>query len=227
MSSKVVIFDVNKYKNLNEIERDILNKINQKPMEFLDNNIIDISKTFYYSKSSISRLSQKMGFKHLKDMKLYINTKLSMLDLYSVNKDELDIKDRINNLKTYNIYAINETLSNIDANNVQSICKRIMKANKIFTYGLGSSFLAAQEMSENILKLGINSIAKHDLHNLLLALSSANKDDLLFLFSKSGENKEIIFLIKICDELNIDICLITCNETLSEKVKYKIIMKDL
>lgn len=226
MNSKINIFDIEKYSNLNDVEKDLLDKINEKPVDFLDNNIIDISKNFYSSKSSISRLSQKIGFKHLTDMKLYISAKLAMNDLYNV-KEESNSYSRISNLKTYNIFAINETLSNIDVDNLKQICKRIMNSKKIFSYGLGSSYLAAQELSQNMIKLGIYSTSTYDMHNLLLALSSSDSNDLLILFSRSGENKEILYLIEICKELKIDIFLITCNDELSKRVKYKIIMKDI
>lgn len=227
MNSKTDIFNIEKYENLNDIEKDLLEKINENPVEFLDHNIIDISKNFYSSKSSISRLSQKMGFKHLSDMKLYINAKLAMQDLYNVDKEELNSESRISNLKTYNIFAINETLSNISLDEISIICKKIKNSRKVICYGLGSSYLAAQELSQNMLKLGINSLSIYDIHNLLLALSSTIKDDLLVLFSKSAQNKEILFLIKACDELGIDVLLITCNKEIVNRVKYKIIMKDI
>ncbi|RXY96974.1 MurR/RpiR family transcriptional regulator [Malacoplasma penetrans] len=227
MTSKLTIFNIEKYQNLNEIEKDLLKKINENPIQFLDNNIIDISKSFYSSKSSISRLSQKIGFKHLSDMKLYISGKLAMQDLYNLDKEESNTKSRIRNLRTYNIFAINETLSNINISDIKNICANIIKSRKVICYGLGSSFLAAQELSQNMLKLGINSISINDIHNLLLALSSADKSDLLVLFSKSGTNKEISYSIKVCNELNIDVLLITCNKEVANRVKYKIIMEDI
>ena len=150
-----------------------------------------------------------------------------MQDLYNVDKEELNSESRISNLKTYNIFAINETLSNISLDEISIICKKIKNSRKVICYGLGSSYLAAQELSQNMLKLGINSLSIYDIHNLLLALSSAIKDDLLVLFSKSAQNKEILFLIKACDELGIDVLLITCNKEIVNRVKYKIIMKDI
>lgn len=223
----IKIFDTDKIENLNESEKEILEHINKNPDAFLDGNIVDLAKFFYSSKSSISRLSQKLGFKYLIDMKLYVRGKVALNEFYDINNGN-DTVSIINNLRAYNMYGINETLQKIDIKVIQNVSKAISKANRIFCFGLGSSYLPAYELSSNLLKLGINAVSTNEIHKFLLAapLSSNNKE-IVVLFSKGAKNKEILYILKVCNDLKIDAVLITHNDDDKLDVKYKILFSDL
>ena len=219
------IFDVSKYETLNEVEKDLLNLINKNPYALLDHDIITASKMLYSSKSSISRLSKKLGFTHLIDMKLFMRANIALHQLYDVKKEN-NTENRINNLKAYNIYAINETLTSIDIRTINNLVRDIKNSHCVFCFGLGSSFLPAYELSCNLMKLGINSFVKTDIHNMQLSLTRSRPNNLLIIFSKSGIGKEISFLLKICKELKIDVAIVTANREKLD-VKYKILLTDL
>lgn len=225
MESKIKIFDEENI-NLNKTEIDIVRKINDNIDLFLSSNILDLEKILFYSKSSISRLCQKMGFKNINEMKSFAIEKKSKLELYKVHKEE-DTYTRINNLIAYNVYTINETLKNINANNLNDICNKILSCEKVFCYGIGSSYLPAYEFSHNLLKLGIKANAFNDLHVLLLSLSSISGNNLLVVFSKSAAHSEIIFIIEAAKKLNIPVLLVTNNKDFNNGVTYKIVFEDL
>ncbi|MBD5445764.1 MAG: MurR/RpiR family transcriptional regulator [Mycoplasma sp.] len=220
------IFDIDKISNLNESEKEMLEHINSNPVSFLDNNLIDCSKLFYSSKSSISRLSQKLGFKYLIDMKLYIRGKIAVNELYDVTNGN-DTVSIVNNLKAYNIFGINETLINIDIDTIKNVCKEITKAKRVISFGIGSSYLPAYEFSCNLLRLGINSASTNDIHNFLLIISSSNKNETVVVFSKSARNKEILYILDVCKEIGINVVLITNNSEDNLDVKFKILINDI
>lgn len=224
--NSIKIFDVSKIENLNESEKEILESINNNPVAFLDNNIVDFSKLYYSSKSSVSRLSQKLGFKYLIDMKLFVRGRMAINEFYDVNNGD-DTTSIINNLRAYNMFGINETLLNINIKDIQNICSEITKAKRVFCFGLGSSYLPAYELSSNLLKLGINSTSTNEIHKLLLALSSSGNQEILILFSKSAKTKEILYLIKVCKDLEINTVLITHNDQDKIDVKFKILISDI
>lgn len=220
-----IIFNENNM-DLNETEKSIIRVINNNIDVFLKSNILELEKLLFYSKSSISRLCQKMGFKNLVEMKNYAIEKQSQLNTYKVEK-ELTTESRISNLIAYNVYTIKETLSNIDTKLIEQVCDQIKNSANTFCYGIGSSYLAAYELSNNLLKLGINSVAFNDLHVLLLALSCANKNNTLIIFSKSASHKEILFAIQTCKKNKIDVILITNNGEIEDGIKYKIIFDEM
>lgn len=213
--------------SLSDLEKDIVKDINENPTNFLVFNIIDYSKSLFTSKSSISRLSQKLGFSNLMEMKLFVKEQLTKNEFnYNINPD-ISLKDRINNLKSYNNYAINETLINLNIDNLAMICSEISKAKKIIVFGVGSSYLAAMELAKNLHKIGLNIVSSSDIHNAILKISNFSNDDLLICFSKSGMTKEIKFINKAAKYVNANTLLITASNSEFENVDFKIHLMDL
>ncbi|MGL5590700.1 MAG: MurR/RpiR family transcriptional regulator, partial [Metamycoplasmataceae bacterium] len=173
--------------SLSELEKKIVQEINSNPASFLSLNIVEYAKSIFTTKSSISRLSQKLKFSSILEMKLFVNQELTKQQLsYNIGSDT-SIEDRINNLRSYNNYAINETLMNLDLKNFQKICKEISNAKKIIIFGVGSSYLATLELATNLQKIGFNVVALSDVHNSILKVAHFTKNDLLICFSKSGK----------------------------------------
>ncbi|MGL5520106.1 MAG: MurR/RpiR family transcriptional regulator, partial [Metamycoplasmataceae bacterium] len=205
------ILDVSN-KKLNASEIYVVDKINEDPKLFTMSSIIELSKIYYISKSSLSRLVRKIGFNNVFEMKIFIQKEITKHEnIYSIKVGE-DTKTRINNLMSYSNFGINETLLNIDVNNFSKIAKIIKKSNRVLSFGIGSSFLAAQELSNNLQKIGINISSCQDIHNAILKISNFNENDLILVFSKSGETEEVIFLLKAAKELNSKTVIITVNE---------------
>ncbi|MDK2819786.1 MAG: MurR/RpiR family transcriptional regulator [Mycoplasmataceae bacterium] len=213
--------------HFSDLEKEIIQEINTNPNNFLLLNIVDYSKILFTSKSSISRLSQKLGFANLMEMKLFVKEQLTKNEFsYNINPDSL-LKDRISNLKSYNNFAINETLTNLDLDNLQKICIKIYNSKKIITFGVGSSFLAALELANNLQKIGLNIAASNDIHNSILKISNFNEEDLLICFSKTGITKEVIFLNKAAKHVNSKTLLITAQNDEVENIDFKIHLMDL
>ncbi len=210
-----------------QLEKDIIKEININPSQFLFLNIIDYSKEIFVSKSSISRLSQKLGFSSMLEMKLFIKQEIIKHQFsYNINSN-ISINNRINNLRSYNNYAINETLINLDLDNFQKICKIICDSKKIIIFGVGSSYLASLELSTNLQRIGLNVVSSNDIHNSILKLSYFNHNDLLICFSKSGTTKEILFLFESAKGIGAKTLLITANKDYGKNIDFKIYLMDL
>lgn len=213
--------------HFSDLEKEIIQEININPNKFLLFNIVDYSKSLFTSKSSISRLSQKLGFGNLMEMKLFIKEQITKNEFnYNINSDSL-MEDRINNLKSYNNFAINETLTDLDLANLKKICIEISKSKKIITFGVGSSFLAALELANNLQKIGLNIMASNDIHNSILKISNFDEKDLLICFSKTGTTKEVIFLNQAAKYVNSNTLIITAQDDKIKNVDFKILLKDL
>ncbi|WP_022935482.1 MurR/RpiR family transcriptional regulator [Mesomycoplasma moatsii] len=209
------------------VENEIINRINDNPKEFVELDLVSYSKKINCSKSAIQRLVKLLNFESLFSMKQYVNESIIFNDLFFNIKDNITTKDRVNNIKSYNNFAINETIMNLDIKNLSKIISKICKAKQILVFGIGSSYLAATEFSNNMLKLGFSISASNDIHNSLLILSNFSKTDLLILFTKSGVAKEIQFFKKNKQEFLFDILVVTANENYAKEFKYKIIHKDM
>lgn len=207
-------------------EKFLLDKINEYPHKFLNLNIVDFASEFFSTKSTLSRLIKKLGFESVLDMKLYCQRELTKSGLYQLEIDS-DLPSRLNNLKTYNNYAITNTIENLDLKSFSQVCKRISLASKILVFGIRSSFLACYELATNLQKLGKNANAYDEIHETILKIASFNSHDLIIIFSKNANNKEVLFLLEKAKEMGIDSILITANESISENITYKILLKNM
>lgn len=207
-------------------EKFLLEKINEYPHKFLNLNIIDFSEEFFTTKSTLFRLVKKLNFDSVLDMKLFCQRELAKKGLYQLEIDSTT-QSRLNNLKTYNTYAIINTIESLDVKLFTLVCNKISGSRKILIYGIGSSFLASHELSISLQKININAFASDEIHETILKISSFNKDDLIIIFSKSAKNKEILFLLEQAKSLKIPSVLITGNEQIKDIFTYKILFKNM
>jgi DNA-binding MurR/RpiR family transcriptional regulator len=213
--------------SLSDLEIEIVKEINVNPSQFLLLNIVDYSKSIFTSKSTISRLSQKLGFSTILEMKLFINQELTKQQMsYGISSNNTT-DDRVNNLRSYNNYAINETLINLDLKNFSTICKQILNSKKIIIFGVASSYLASLELATNLQKIGLNVAASNDIHNSILKVAHFNDDDLLICFSKSGTTKEVLFLNECVKSIGGKTLLITARNEELKNIDFKINLRDL
>lgn len=210
-----------------KVENEVIKKINNNPMEFIESDLISYSKKINCSKSAIQRLVKILNFDSLQQMKQHIHQELIFNKLFFDVNDNSSTKDRINNLKIYNNFSINKTIDSIDYQELNKIIKKINSSKQILVFGVGSSYLASTELANNILKLGFSINASSDIHNTLLTISSFTKNDLLILFTKSGQTKEIKFFQENLNKFPFDILVITSNKDFAKNFTYKIIHIDM
>lgn len=207
-------------------EKFLLEKINEHPHKFLNLNIVDFSEEFFTTKSVLFRLVKKLNFESVLEMKLFCQQELAKKGLYQLEIDSTP-QSRLSNLKTYNTYAIINTIESLDVNLFTLVCKTISESRKILLYGIGSSFLACRELSINLQKININVTASDEIHETILKISSFSNEDLIVIFSKSAQNKEILFLLEQTKELDVKSVLITANEEIKQNFTYKILFKNM
>lgn len=213
-------------KDLTHNEKFLLDKIHEYHHKFLNLSIVDFSKEFYATKSTLSRLVKKLHFDSVLEMKLHLQQELTKKGLYQLEIDST-LLSRLNNLKIYNNYAITNTIENLDLNLFDIVCKKIANAKKILIFGIRSSFLAVQELAINLQKIGINAFYCNEIHESILKISNFNKNDLIIIFSKNAKNKEIMFLLKEAKNLEFETVLITANEEIKDVFTYKILLKNM
>lgn len=213
-------------KHLTHNEKFLLEKINEYPHKFLTLNIVDFSKEFFTTKSTLSRLVKKLNFDSVLDMKLYCQRELTKNGLYQLKPDE-NTASRIENLKTFNSYAIANTIDNIDFVAFNRVCRKISSAGKILLFGIGESYLACYDLANNLQKIGINAISCQEIHDVILKIPSFTKKDLIIIFSGIEDSKEVSFLLKHAALLKIRVILITADEEIKECFSEKIILKNI
>ncbi|WP_169734591.1 MurR/RpiR family transcriptional regulator [[Mycoplasma] testudinis] len=218
MEKKFVILD-SQTPGLSENDKKTINLINKDPVPLQDLIIENAAKTYFTTKSSLSRLAKRLKFGSYLKMRLYVKEQYTKYHDHPIN-DSDNLMDRVHNLESYYIYAISQTIKNIDKKNLRDICHVIDKAKRIFVYATGASFHAASDFSRNLQMLRKQANAYKDLSYAILELASLDARDVVILFSHSGKTKEVLFLLEQCNSLKLRTIIISSNEKLRSKGNY-------
>ncbi len=116
------------------------------------------------------------------------------------------------------IIALNRTLNKIDSN-FDKACEILSNVSgKVITIGLGKSGYIAMKMSGTLSSTGTPSIFIHAAEALHGDMGAIKKNDVIIIYSKSGETNEIIKLLPLLKILKCPIISITgdCTSSLAE-----------
>ncbi len=211
-----------------EIKKKIQGKFNSLPKnqkkvaEYLIDNLDDIpflniqelSKATNVSVASIVRVAQGIGFSGFNELRAAISnslkSQLNNKEIFPLFEKHDAQKDLLTEVANLDIKNINDTLHLIDRENVNKIVSTVLSANKVYTAGLGISYLLAEILAYQLMQVGVDaSVLKHTsilFHEQILFL---NKNDLLISFSFPPYSKETIDAAKFAKDRGIKVVSFT------------------
>lgn len=186
------------YKKLNENDLYIWNYILSHKEACSSMSMQELASNCNVSHTTILRFAQKLGLEGYSELKIYL--KWGNKDNYSFNEEEID--------NTYKDYI--KTMDLLKKEDFTELFSMMEKANKIYAYGTGAvQTNAAVELKRNFLTVGklINVLEGKD--ELYIIGKYLKENDLVFLFSLSGENNLINDFAMKLKERGIKIISIT------------------
>ena len=113
----------------------------------IDFSAQNIAQMMHVSEASITRFSKKCGYAGYREFIYVYNVQIAEpIDSHTLlTKNVLSDYEEI----------LNKTYSLIDENQIQRIIEHILKAKRVYFYGIGSSGLVAQEMKSRFMRLGL------------------------------------------------------------------------
>jgi len=208
----------NKFEKLPKNQRKVADYIveNFDKISFL--NVHDISLATGASVASVVRFAQRIGFSGFSELRDSISDSLQnhlnnmrTFPLFDKRNLEEDILTSVANLDIKNI---NETLTIIEREVFDRSIDLILKSNRVYTSGLGISYLLAEILAYQLTQVGTDaSVFKHSytlFHEQILYM---NKHDLLFAFSFPPYSKETIEATKFAHERGIKVISVTNKAT--------------
>lgn len=216
---------MDRYKEIKEQIKsryDSLPRNHRKIAEFFINNfdripflnVQELSESTGASVASIVRFAQRSGYKGFSELREAIAESLQkglrnseIFPLLEKSKSEVDLLTEVANLDIKNI---SDTLNFIERKSFDFIIDRISTARRIYTGGLGISYLLAEILAYQLTQVGIDSTALKHTHTLFHEqILYLNSKDLLVLFSFPPYSTETIDLARFAQERKIDSIAIT------------------
>lgn len=180
-----------KYIEFSHNEKKIAMYILQKNNEIKNINIQDLANAVDTSTSTVTRFCKKIGCEGFVDMKIKLSG--AKPDVLMIN-DNPNVFDEV--FSYYN-KVIERTKRNFDIELINALVEEIERANRIFIYGVGSSGLTAMEITQRLLRMGLNVSSNTDSHMMIINSTIITKDDLVIGVSSSGSTPEVVDALKI------------------------------
>ncbi len=206
-----------RYKDLPKNQKRIADYFinNSDSIPFL--SVQEVSKATDASVASIVRFAQRTGFTGYSELRDAIAESLQnqlsgkmIFPLFDKQKVEEDLLTTVAN---QDIKNINDTLSLIERDNFRNAVREIEKANRIFTAGLGISYLLAEILAYQLTQVGIDAaVFKHDYTVFHEQIMFLKKNDLIIAFSFPPYSRETVEACEYARNKNIRIISITNKE---------------
>ncbi|WP_019423038.1 MurR/RpiR family transcriptional regulator [Paenibacillus sp. OSY-SE] len=198
------------YPSLTKTEKKIADYVLKDPDSVLYATVTDLAEKADAGETSVLRFCRNLGFKSYQDFKLSLAkdlvTPLKHQESQIEENDELSIVAQ--KMTMENIASLEHTLSLLNMNELQKAVDAILKAQRLFFMGVGSSAMTAMDAQYRFMRLGFVGEAVTDPHVMAMNATLMSSNDVVFGISTSGSTKDLVDTIRLAKENNVYfICL--------------------
>lgn len=220
--------------NLTKADLALLKYIKDRGLDVCNAPISEIARNCGVSHATVTRFARKFGYDSLQSFKIALAQEIGMTsdlgDLISVSisYDE-DSRQTAAKLSQLIASTIVQTAQSVNHQSLARITRVLSNARRVLFIGKGNSGFVALDTAFKFNRIGIDSRAIIDSHEMLVLCSLLDKKDVVVAFSNSGSTPEIIKavnlarqeqakVIGITAESSSDLCKIA-NDSLLYSVK--------
>lgn len=203
--------------NMTKSDLAVMNYIQAKGLEVCNAPISEMAKSCGVSHATITRFVRKFGYESLQAFKIALAKEVGSGEnighLISVNiaLDESS-EDTVSKLTQLMTDTIRRTAKGIDHKSLARITSFFFKANRVYFIGKGNSGFVAADSAFKFNRIGIDSRAFIETHEMLMMCSMLKRRDLLVAFSNSGTTPEIIKACELAKQEGCKIIGITADK---------------
>ena len=187
------------YNSLTKAEKKVADAVLGSPDDALLETVTDLAERAGVGETSVIRFCRKLGFRGYHEFKLSIAQDLVHAPSYSTEevKPEDDVLTVARKITAKNETMLKKTLDLIQADQLQRAVERMLAAEKIYVFGVGSSGITALDLHYRLMRIGMNVEAHRDAHIIAMCASLVRKGQLVFGISTSGSTKDLVDPLKM------------------------------
>ncbi|NRA88210.1 MAG: MurR/RpiR family transcriptional regulator [Rhizobiales bacterium] len=227
MSFDIISHIADMQNQLSKSEKLVAELVLEDAQYVIANNIDDISSKVKVSMPTVTRFCRSVGVSGLRELKIKLSQNMKLDQRFLSNDMPIrNIEDIAQNILVKAQQAIFEVNQQIDFAMVTNVIDVILRSNQIFAFGSGGiSSLLSKEMVNRFFRFKINISESNDSEMQKMMSATVGKGDLLFLFSVSGYNENLIECARIAKQYNAKIVAITRHNTpLAKVADYKLLI---
>lgn len=195
-------------------ERGLVDYILSDPDGAADIDIHQLARVSYCSPSTIVRLCRKLGFQGYRDMRRQLVCELAVRHKNTEQKAQrLERSDRMEDVirqTTYgNITSLEQSMQLIEPETMARCVELLAGCDTVLLFGLGASWLVAQDAYLKFLRIGKRCVCCGDIHSQYLMARSAKSADAAIVVSYSGCTEEMIRIARELQAQGVPIIAVT------------------
>jgi len=179
-------------------EKKIATYILKYPQDVLYMTINELSAKSQSSPAAVVRFCKSMGTNGFGHLKVRLSTVLQQEQAteYMDIEDQESAASIVKKTLSNTVQTLENTAHQIDYQAVEQVVLMFDQAQIIYVYGVGASFLIAEDIAGKWRRLGKIIYAISDRHLLIAAMATQNENAVFFGVSYSGETKEVLSLVE-------------------------------
>lgn len=173
--------------------------------------VTDLSEQAGVGETSVIRFCRKLGFRGYHEFKLSIAQ--DIVNLPSVSNVEIELEDdtltKARKMTARNEMKLKNTLDLINPGDLDRAVHRMLAADKVYIYGVGSSGITALDLHYRLMRIGMNAEAHRDSHIIAMSASLVKKGDVVFGISTSGSTRDLVDPMRQAKENGAEVICLT------------------
>lgn len=190
------------YPHFGDKEKSIADYILNDPKKIIHSTISQVAEDVQVAEATVFRFCKRIGFKGYHAMKIALASEIiePIKDIHENLTEDDDEKTIAEKVFRSNIRALEDTIKTINSHTFKEAVDVMLKAHRIEFYGTGGSGITAMDAHHKFLRIGIPTMAYTDNHLQLISASQLSSQDVVFLISHSGANKDILLALDVAKE---------------------------
>lgn len=208
---------LNEYSKLDRAEKRVAQAVQNNPEAVVKMTIKELSILGETSETTVFRFCHKLGYSGFSDFK--IDLAMGLFDpekeLHSNIEKNDDTHLVTKKMLSSYIDSATRTIERNTVENFDEISQRIVEAQSLYFFGMGGSYSIADDARHKFVRFNQRSFAESDSHWQTILAATSTPNDVCFLFSNSGSNKDLLELIPYLKEKGIITVGFSSNESSS------------
>lgn len=179
--------------------------------DIADLKISKICDELFISIASATRLAKRLELDGFSQLKIYLAEEKTQNKLSSQKYSNISASKYYDDVMN----SLNNTLTNIDTDQIEQLSYEIEKASKINFFAVGGSNIIITDFAQKLSRIMIPVTFHSDTHFQYVEAANSNSSQLCIGLSYSGLTHEILDNLKIAKENGASTVIVTNNKNLS------------
>ena len=179
---------------LSKSEASVAEYISTYPDEVINLSVSALADNCGVSEPTIIRACRNLGFSGYQALKIALIQSTSAP--ISCSGEEVSSDDDMQTaaMKVFGAAndAVNLTRESLDISSMEKAADALLKARRIFIFGVGGSAAVASDVDHKFSRLGLDAVAYCDLNLQAIVATNSRKEDVVFAISHSGSSKAVV-----------------------------------